>query len=75
MINLKERGLLIIKWKEAMKGEKPLSPSVSRAASYRWEGSEHNTEGKVDEVTQFSNCSTTVYEGGWVMSRALMMQY
>ena len=50
MINLKERGLLT-RWKEVMKGEKPLSPSVSLAASYRWAGRQKDKKIKKDKNT------------------------
>ena len=50
MINLKERGLLT-RWKEVMKGEKPLSPSVSLAASYRWAGRQRDKKNKKDKKT------------------------
>ena len=51
MINLKERGLLT-RWKEVMKGEKPLSPSVSLAVSYRWAGRQKYKINKKDKKTK-----------------------
>ena len=50
MINLKERGLLT-RWKEEMRGEKPLSLSVSLAASYRWAGRQKDKKNKKDKKT------------------------
>ena len=51
MINLKERGLLT-RWREEMKGEKPLSPSVSLAVSYRWAGRQKYKINKKDKKTK-----------------------